>query len=486
MTTSKKLNAKIYPCTETGNAHLFAELFGKDVQWDEKRQRWLLWDGCRWKVNNDKYLRRLMQRAAGERRKRAFRLRGEDGLTSDGKGQLWYAVKSENRHIIDNSLELAKSEEGILDNGEGWDTDPYLLGVKNGVVDLRTCKLHSTRREHKITKSTRVAYNPAATCPRWLQFLDEVFSGYEDKRAMLCYVQKIAGYALTGNVGEQCFFNLSGSGSNGKSTLLGALSEVWGDYATGIQFRALEYDGRGDIPADLARLDGVRLAIASETREDTRLNESRIKQLTGGDAITARLLYKNPYTFPPTHKLMLAFNHKPQITDCTLAMWRRVRLIEFLKTFDERTNDKDLPRKLKSEAEGILRWAVDGCLLWQREGLPTPDDVLRATAEYEAESSPVVLFLEERTIADPEAKINKGELYDAYQRFCASKEEPPISQKSFGQNLLSRGIRDGRSDQSRYWCRLKLKPEFCHPLSTPEAQSPIRRPIGAAADRMTQ
>jgi len=368
---SNRKKATQYPCTDAGNAELIAALFGEILRYDHRQGRWLIWDKRRNRWREDKLdeVRNLAIASARNRRRLGALLSDE----KESKQEIRWAFTSEDRYRLDAALAIAQSLPRISDAGTGWDADEWLFGVENGVIDLRTGKLREERPEDRITKHSPVCFDPAAKCPRFDVFLKEIFN---DDVALVDYIQRSIGYCLTGSVREQCVFCRYGAGGNGKTTLCNVERYIFGDYAVNLPFSALEMKNRNSN--DLVALVGARLATAAETNEGVRLNEARIKVLTGGDPITARKLYHEGFTFEPTHKLILAFNHKPIIADASEGMWRRVRLIPFTQQFKP-DQEMDLPDELRAEASGILAWAVRGCLLWQKEGLGEPPAVANAT-----------------------------------------------------------------------------------------------------------
>jgi len=372
--------------SDTGNAQLFARMHGQNARYDFLRGRWLLWRGHHWVPDTDGEIYRIAEDVARKRYEDAWELSDK----SEARQASGYAIGAENRTRMVAMLDLARSQVPIANSGETWNIDPMLLGVPNGVVDLRSGKLRDGRRGDGITHVTGVRYDPDAVGDRWLQFLHEVFGGDGD---LIDFVQRAVGYSLTGDVGEQCLFLLHGVGANGKSTFLNAIRHVAGAYGYNMPFSTVEMRGRCAVPNDLAALVGRRLVTSSETSETTRLNESRVKALTGGDPITARFLHQEYFTFQPVGKFWLGVNHKPRVEDDSHGFWRRVRLIPFERQFP---GDKNLEAQLQAEAPAILAWAVHGCLLWQKRGLDPPDCVLSATDEYRQESDPLEAFLAEQ------------------------------------------------------------------------------------------
>jgi putative DNA primase/helicase len=451
---SRQRKVQIYLRTESGNAEMFAAHYGEEVRFDHKQGRWLIWNRkrSRWVEDKQNKVRGMMAAMARRRLRSALRLPEHH---EDRQKQIGWALSSESRYRIDASLELAESVPPISDSGEKWDTNPMLLGVANGVVDLRTGRLRDAKPEDRVTLYSPVAFDGDAKCPRFQQFILQVCNGDTE---LVGFIQRAVGYALTGLTGEQCLFFCDGTGANGKSTLLGVLHYILGDYAVNVPFSALEKAGRSSIPNDLAMLAGRRFATAIETGEDVRLNESRIKAITGGDPVTARYLYHENFTFDSTHKLWLAFNHKPRIADESEGMWRRVRLIPFTKQFSGAERDDKLLDKLKAEAPGVLAWAVRGSLVWQKDGLGEPQIVVNASTEYRAESDHLAQFIEDCCVVSPGGSVPSAELWKGYLRWAEDNEEVPLSRPAFTQRMEQKGFRPGRSGHqgTRTWVGLIL------------------------------
>jgi putative DNA primase/helicase len=441
--------------SDTGNAALFAHRYKDTVLFDHKQQRWLIWDTgkSRWTQDKTDQVREFAKRSGQIRFNVAGKLpNGTDHERDEQKREARWAIDSQSLYRIDAALELAKSVAPIADTGEHWDADPWLFGVANGIVDLQTGTLKQATQQDRITKFSPVVFDSDADCLRFKQFLGEVFEGDSE---LTRYVQRAVGYSLTGSTREQCLFACYGKGSNGKTTFLEIVFYIMGDYGVDLPFSTLETKkyaiGEG------VNLPGARFAKSVETREGRQLDEARIKSWTGGDTISIRPMYHNGFSFQPTHKLWLAFNHKPVIRDDSDAMWRRIRLIPFLHTFDSAHADKGLLEKLKAEASGILNWAVAGCLAWQGGGLRTPAAVERSTSEYEAESDPLAPFFEDCCEADEAFTVPKGELWNAYQDWCRVNRERPVSRKAFAEKMKSRGFGEGSTGSVRFWAGLRLR-----------------------------
>jgi len=339
------------------------------------------------------------------------------------------------------------------------DADPWQFNCPNGILDLRKGTLRDHRREDFITKASQVSFDPAAKCPQFLGFLDSIMA---KNQSLIPFLQRAIGYALTGDIAEQCFFIFYGHGANGKSTLLEVLRSLVGDYGQQASFTTFLSSDQERVRNDLARLRGARLVTAVEVEEGRRLSEVVVKQVTGGDPITARFLYSENFEFKPQFKLFLACNHKPVIRGTDHAIWRRIRLIPFTVEIPDDQQDKELPLKLRAELPGILTWAVKGCLDWQRDGLAAPKEVLHATKEYREEMDVLGMFLDE--CCDTQGEVLTGHLFGAYKNWAEAQEEYVMSQKLFALKLRERGFTPYARHGNRYWREISLKsgvaPEF--------------------------
>ncbi len=427
-------NEDTFPRSDTGNAECFAALFGDRARYDHARRRWFHFEQHRYVADRDGTVGRYALDAIRYRQMAAPYVNDAD----ERKRAVKWAHESESRTRRDNLLACAKNEMALADKGDDWDLDPWLLGVPNGVVDLRTGELRDGRHADQITKSAATWYDPRACCPRFEQFISEIFGGDEDVAA---FVQRSIGYSLTGITTQQCFWILYGEGSNGKGTLLELLHRhVLGaeDYGWVMPFPARTFSKQASGDYNLAALVSRRFVIASEMEQRGVLNEEIVKRLTGCDTINARHPYGRPFNFVPVAKFWIAVNEKPVIRDQSHGMWRRVRLINFNQTFP--VNDT-LPDTLKAEAPGVLAWAVRGCLDWQhRGGLDAPESVLAATRAYRDESDPLTQFLEECCVIESTATVTGLAAYRAYCRWCDERgqKHDKVSQTAFGNAMKKR------------------------------------------------
>lgn len=442
-----------FPLTDAGNAELFAALYGHILRFDHARNRWLIWEEHRWAPDSDGEVRRLAKKAARVRYRTALDIEDLDlrGKTASS------AVRSESRQRLDACLALARSEHPIADSGMTWDPDPYLLGVANGVVDLRTGMIRSGHPDDRLTMQVPVQYDVKAECPRWQQFLHQVF---QRDGELIGFVQRALGYSLTGSVREQVLFLCYGTGSNGKSVFLDMLRNVLGDYAMNIPFTVLELQQRPSLTNDLASMAGRRLVTSSETNESTRLNEARIKALTGGDPITARFLYSESFTYEPVAKFWLAVNHLPRVRDDSYGFWRRVRVLPFNEQFTGDDADKGLPFKLLEELPGILNWGVQGALNWRLVGLAPPSAVMTATQAYRKDNDELDGFVADCCVVADGVRAEPGHLFSEYQRWSKEQgilERHRLGSRSFGTRIRERFGDSVSSNGKRYFLGIGLK-----------------------------
>ena len=347
---------------------------------------------------------------------------------------------------------LARADKRLAANVDMWDADPWQLNTPDHVVDLRTGK----KRPHDpFDYHTRMtAVSPHNGCPLWMSFLDRIFAANND---MIGYLQRLAGYALTGRTAEHVMGFCHGSGANGKSTLLNTLSGILGNYSAVAPMDALTASAIDRHPTEIAMLRGARLVTANETEEGRRWAEARIKALTGGDPITARQLYCDTFTFIPQFKLVVAGNHKPGLTGVDEAIRRRIHLVPFTVTIPTEERDPALCEKLKAEWPGILAWAIEGCLNWQTVGLKPPPAVVEATERYLESEDAISLWIEERCEKSKTEWESSSALYASWKHWAECAGEYASSQKRFIQVLESKGLMSVRKAKGRGILGLRLR-----------------------------
>lgn len=426
--------ARVFHTTDYGNAERLVAAHGSDLHYVHPWRRWYVWDGRRWAPDATAEVHRRAKAVARAIYHEAAE--AEDREERDHLGK--WAARSEESSRINAMITMAASEPGVPLLPDAFDTDPYLLTVLNGTIDLRTATIRAHGRDDLITKLVPAEYDPAAECPRWLAFLERILGGDEE---MVGFLQRAVGYSLTGATSEQCLFFLYGEGANGKSTFLEMLRLLGGEYAMQADFTTFLDGPRADGPRnDIARMFGARLVTSSEVGEGKRLNESLVKSLTGGDTVAARFLYAEAFEFRPAFKLWLAANHRPVIRGTDDAIWRRIRLIPFTVQIPEGERDPFLVRQLTAELSGILAWAVEGCQRWLENGLRPPAGVIQATTEYRQESDALGAFLEENCVIGVGEFVKASELYQAYVKWAEAQGHGRMSSTAFGRRLTDRGF----------------------------------------------
>lgn len=456
-----------FALTDAGNAERFVGRHGHDVRYLRYGQasgEWLVWDGQRWATD----LRGEVTRRAIETVRSIYVEASKEGDEERRKRLVAHALRGESCRAVTAMVTLARDLGGMSVVPDEFDTDPWLLNTPTGVVDLRTGEQRVHRREGMMRRMTRAGYDPGCGAPRWVQFLLEVFGGDE---ALAWYVERVLGYALTGLTTERKLWICYGSGRNGKSTLLEIVGELLGDYAVTLRSDVLILDeGRPGQPTDLSELPGARYVSTQETQEGRRLDEARVKLLTGGvDTLRARHLYKEEFSFKPQFKLFMATNAKPAIRGVDEGIWDRIRLIPFEVRFSDDPQeqaagalplDPMLPDKLRAEAPGILARLVRACLDWQAHGLQEPERVRVSTAGYRVEQDVLGGFLDARCVLEEGATVGARALYSAYCEWCEWAGEKAVSQQAFGRRLgKRRGIQSVRRSAGVVYVGLRLKTE---------------------------
>lgn len=444
--TPDKFTKRMAPgLTDMGNGIRLVKQYGNKIRYCYDWGKWLIWDEKRWTMDKNGAIMRTAKDTVRSIYIEAAAATEENERKTIAK----HAIQSESESKLKAMIALAESEIGIPVKPELFDQNKYLLNCSNGTIELKTGIIREHRQEDFITKMVPTAYDTKATCPTWLAFLERIF---ESNKVLIKYIQKSLGYCLTGDTKEQVIFILHGTGANGKSTLLEAVAATLGDdYAQQTPTSTLMVKRNDANSNDIARLRGARFVSAVEAEEGQRLAESLVKQMTGGDRLTARFLYSEHFEFRPEFKLFLGTNHKPQIRGTDYAIWRRIRLIPFNVTIPEDEQDKNLPGKLRAETPGILKWMLEGCLVWQKEGLGMPDEVKSATEGYRMEMDKLADFLDERCITAPHAKVKISDLYKTYLDWCEENGEKASNKRIFGEKIRERGFTNSRSGHGGTW-----------------------------------
>ena len=385
-----------------------------------------------------------------------------DGLRRTPAGSDLYRLLTQslselgNLRTIQDGVRLLAGDPAFQSHKDDWDAEPNILCAPNGVIDLDTGELRPHTPEVRCFRRTRAEYQPDADAPLWQRFLNDIFGTPE----LIDYIQKAFGAALYGRNREQALLILWGHGANGKSTLVNTIMHVLGDYAGVIPRDALlqrkqAQDAKRIIyPA----LEGLRLGVLDELEDGALLSATALKDLTSNNPIGAREHYKAYDRITIQLTPVISTNIKPTITEHTHAVWRRLRLIPFLRTIPPEQQDRDLPDKLKAEATGILAWLVNGYLRYRADGLQLPALVQRETEQYRREEDALLDWLNERIERDPNAKCGFSELYADYRAYCEDGCAVPVGKKTFGRTLTQHGFGETRDARKRYRLGLRLRP----------------------------
>jgi len=362
------------------------------------------------------------------RARQADALKLED--SGERKASMDWALKGESRRRLESLLSIAQTQPGIASAaGDNWNHDPYLLGVQNGVIDLRTGTLRDGRPADRITQTSPVVFDRQAECPVWESTLMEVF---DNDKAQVNYMQRALGYSLTGSTQEECFFLCRGGGGAGVGTVLNTVGRILGDYTDTLLFKSLERHDSGTARNDLAKIVGKRFVTVPESNQSIRMDEGLLKRLTGRDEVTARFLYGEFFTFTPQSKFWLMTNHPPTFEDTSRGIARRCRTIIFPRIFEGQQVDMTRKDALHREASGILRWLVEGALLWQQHGLTPPKETIQASQQLRSERDAVKRFLRDQTIAKADSTLSASEMYTAFTVWSESQGVELLPLKQFG------------------------------------------------------
>jgi putative DNA primase/helicase len=444
--------------TDMSNAARLAARHGQDLHCTPE-VGWVVWDGARWRTDE---MGAETQRRAKDTSKSIYD-EVKDSPKANRGAVLKHARNSQKKSAIEAMIKLTLSEPGIdtrlceEDSGEPvFDAHPMLFNLTNGTLDLTTGALREHSRKDLITKIARVKFNPAAECELWLKFLRRITKEDEE---LVAYLQRLVGYSLTGDVSEKCLIFLYGaSGDNGKTVFCETWLSLLGGYgAVSSPDLILQRSKYPTIPNDVARLRGVRAAIMNETPQGSRFDETKLKDLTGGDKLSARFLHREYFQFPPTHKLIIRGNHKPGIRGTDDAIWNRLRTIPFEVQIPKEEQDRQLKQKLQAELPGILNWALRGCADWRRMGLAAPSRVMDAVKLYRQESDTVARFVSEECERAPNALAPALGFFSRYKDFCEAVGEMWLTIKEVAAEMERKGYRTQRKKEGNFYVGLKLR-----------------------------
>jgi putative DNA primase/helicase len=436
--------------TDSTNAERLVREYGADIRYIAPWKKWVVWDDTHWQVDTGAllYTKQLEM---------VRNIYAELYKTADYRDRMdieKYAIQSESMRRREASVRAAQYIPCLNATVDDLDTNPWLLNVENGTVDLKSGELLPHRKEDMITKLAKVRYDKEAGCPMWKQFVREIM---DYKADLIAFLQTAAGWSVSGDTSEQSMFILYGTGANGKSTFLNVIQNILGDYALSTWAETFMKRNNDTATNDIARLRGARFVTTSETEQGKRLSEHLIKQVTGNDALTARFLYGEYFNFVPTFKIFMASNHKPVIKGTDHGIWRRIKLIPFTTRITEDKRDRYLEQKLLAEKSGILNWLIEGVLRWKQQGLNVPAIITNATDEYRGEMDVIGNFIRERCVQRPGAAIRARELFQVYQDWCDENNEMATSERMFGIRLKELGMVQKRTSEARFWQDLAVQ-----------------------------
>jgi putative DNA primase/helicase len=425
--------------THDGVARVFTSRHHKTAKYDHSAGRWFKWDGSRWRIDEIHEVAHRLRLLARE-------------LTEDKEFAVQRPARTAGFAECVERLTQRNRDHAVTQSH--WDRDPWLLGTPGGTVDLKTGELLAPTPDAYITKQAAITPAEQSNCTKWKTFLDEATGG---DAALIRFLQQFCGYCLTGETREHALLFLYGPGGNGKSVFLNTIMGIIGDYATAASMDTFTASKGERHPTDLAMLRGARLASASETEEGKPWAESRIKQLTGGDTISARFMRQDFFSFRPHFKLFIAGNHKPILVNVDDAARRRFNMVPFVHR--PQNPDRTLEAKLRSEWPQILRWMIEGCLDWQRDGLERPSAVQAATDAYFDDQDLFGQWLQDRCIVAPGDTgrwCASSTLYASWKNYALEAGEDPGTAKKFSANLVKRGLMQQRRSKCRGYFGISL------------------------------
>jgi putative DNA primase/helicase len=423
--------------SDIANGKRLAARHGRDLKFTPERG-WHVWDGRRWAVD-DKCIE-----VQGRAKETAIAIFDEIRDSTDRDARMQHAKRSQSKASIEAMIWLARSEPGIPARLTDFDKDGWLLNVGNGTIELRTGQLRPHAREDLISNIVDIVYDRNAEAELWDAFLWRVLDRHDE---LYAYLRRFVGYLLIGDTSDQSLHFLYGLGANGKSVFCEVLMRLLGDYAMAASPDMIMLRRHAGIPNDIARLRGIRAAMMNETSQSARFDEAKLKDLTGGDTLTARFLHQEFFDFHPTHRIVIRGNHKPAINGTDDGIWRRLRLVPFTVSIPPDEQDRDLLRKLEGELPGILNWAMRGCREWQDSGLNAPPIIAEAVRNYREESDTLGRFILECCEVRPLAQVKSSSLFKRYQEFAQAAGERWIASKDFPTEMERRGF---------MWKRTKL------------------------------
>ena len=439
--------------SDTGNAIYFAKHWMHDVVYVQEARSWFVWNGKVWEHDPEGIQMMLLAKITVDHMyRKAATIKDEKAR----EGALQWCKQSESVVRQKAMIESAKSLMKVMHYTD-FDQHHDLLVANNCTIDLRTGKARPHDRTDYMTKITPVDYKPEESSPkaRWYKFLDEIQPGHN--ACCVPFFQRMAGYMLTGETREECFFVFYGAlGRNGKGTFVETITHVMGDWVGDASFDTFVAKKGDEKLNDIAGFRGRRLIVASESEASKRLAESKLKRMTGGDRVVGEFKYQEQFAYRPTYKIALITNYKPKVVGQDNGIWDRLHLIDFPAYFGDDQKDVNLKDTLRGETEEILRWMVRGAVEWYKHGLQVPKCIKDNTESYRNDQNVLGQFLEERCAQSPELTVSKRDLYDDYHLWAERSGEYVMGKVEFWERM-SVMFEEGRSKAMRYFKGVGLK-----------------------------
>jgi putative DNA primase/helicase len=445
-----------YGHTDLGNSERFIRQHGQNLRYCVESGTWHVWSGSRWEPDNLKQVHQLAKKTV----KAMYSELAAESDDDKRKALFKFIQKSESERSLNALVNLARTDPRIAVSAAAFDQQPHLLNCKNGTIDLRTGELLPHRPDDLITKQCPITFDPNSTSEAWERFLRDCTQSDTDLQGFL---QRAVGYTLYGDPREQVILMVHGPGATGKSTFIAAVMTVLGDYAATADFTTFLKKDRvsGGPSDDVANLAGARLVSSVEVDDGKQLAQALVKQLTGGDVIRARHLYRSSFEFRPQFALWLVCNHAPVVAQGDDALWRRILRMPFENVIPPEKRDNKLKSILtdpEAAARAVLAWAVKGCVEWYRNGLQVPDSVRQATATYKAKSNPVADFIADECVLNPIAYTTVADLRQAYTSWCVENgEKHVLNRNQFTAAIRELGCTPGVRSGNRVWTGIALR-----------------------------
>lgn len=452
-----KEEKKEYPShttDDTGNALRFLDRYGDIVRYSYNRKKFYVYNGSYWEVDERGQIRVLIDKTINDMKNEKILI--ADGVDEEEAYEAFYKHIKNSRNNTSKKRMEDELKHHIPISPDEFNPDDMLLNTQNGYVSLATGEQFNPDKNKMFSMIADTELTETQSPDAWIDFLNDIFN-YDQE--VISFVQRAIGYSLTGSTREQVMFILHGKGRNGKSLFIETIRSILGSYTDNIQAKTLMVKRGETINNDIAKLQAVRLVTSSEPSEGFRFDEGLIKQLTGGDTVTARFLYGEEFNFDPKFKIWVTTNHKPIVRGTDDGIWRRLLLIPFDVQIPEHKVDKDLKFKLLREAPAILNWTVEGCLMWQKDGLKVPDKISKASEGYRKEMDVIEQFIADECVVNEGEQVGAKELFDSYKKWAEDSGEYNMNKNKFGRKMKEK-FESKRASTGIQYLGINLRDKF--------------------------